>query len=371
MWTQHRRAWALIVLFAALLTMTACMPVTAAPVVGRAPKPAAKPVASAHPRALDGRGVGVSLYGSVLEWSQTDLRHDLDHVRGMGAKWVRVPFNWISIETQRGQYNWAPVDRVVAAANARHLHIEAVVSYTPQWARPAGRPGTDPPTNLNDYANFMSKIVARYAPRGVHTWEVWNEPNIASMWTPKPNAAAYTALLKKAYVAIKRSDRKSVVLTAGLSPAYNAPDGSQNSPVTFTRSIYRNHGGHSFDALALHPSTYPYRSTYRASWSAFQQAPQMHRIMQTFGDAKKKIWATEIGFPTGTSNVSVSEQTQAKDLVESLRAWNAYSFAGPVFVYSMRDEGPDRTDHYQNFGLVHTSGTPKPAYLALKRALLG
>jgi hypothetical protein len=97
----------------------------------------------------------------------------------------------------------------------------------------------------------------------------------------------------------------------------------------------------------------------------------MYGVMQTHGDAKKKIWATEIGFPTGVSSRAVSEQTQAKYLVESLRTWKAYAFAGPVFVYSMRDEGPNRADHYQNFGLVRTSGTPKPAFRALKDALLG
>jgi hypothetical protein len=95
----------------------------------------------------------------------------------------------------------------------------------------------------------------------------------------------------------------------------------------------------------------------------------MYAVMRTNGDARKKIWATEIGFPTGRSDVSVTEQTQAKDLVESLKTWQSYPFAGPVFVYSMRDEGPDTYDHYQNFGLVRTTGTPKPAYLALQRAI--
>jgi hypothetical protein len=217
----------------------------------------------------------------------------------------------------------------------------------------------------------MHQLVARYAPRGVHTYEVWNEPNLVSMWTPNPNAAKYAALLKVAYPAIKSADRNSTVLTAGLSPAWDAPDGLQIAPITFLNRLYAAGAGHSFDALAHHPSTYPYPSSYVAPWSAFQQAPQLAAIMRAHGDTTKKIWATEIGFPTGTSNVAVSESAQATDLVNGMRAWQHYAFAGPVFVYSMRDEGPNRSDPYQNFGLVHTIGTTKPAFIGLQRALLG
>src|SRR4051812_545275 len=362
--------WAVWAVVVALLA--GCSPVVApasSPV--RAPQRATTlPRPTSLSDRLDGREVGVSLYGSVLGWSRADLRRDLDRVRAMGATWVRVPFNWVTLEMHgRGQYNWGPGDAIVDEANARHLRVLAVVSYTPGWARPAGRPGTDPPTDLDDYARFMRAAATRYSPRGVHHWEVWNEPNLDSMWTPQPNAAKYTALLKKAYPAIKQADPRAVVLSAGLSPGYDAPDGSQIAPLTFVQRIYGNGGGPYFDAIGHHPSTYPYRSTYRASWSAFQQTATMFNIMRAHGDAQKKIWATEIGFPTGTNPRAVSEANQASYLLESLRTWTRYAYTGPVFVYSMRDEGPNRADHYQNFGLVRTSGTANPASLVLRRAL--
>jgi hypothetical protein len=93
--------------------------------------------------------------------------------------------------------------------------------------------------------------------------------------------------------------------------------------------------------------------------------------MRANGDRTKRIWAGEIGFPTGRSTAAVSDQSQAKYLVESLRSWTSFKFSGPVFVYSLRDEGADKWDHFQNFGLLRTNGTPKPAYTALQRALRG
>jgi polysaccharide biosynthesis protein PslG len=322
------------------------------------------------PRPLDGRNVGVSLYGSVFEWSSADLARDLDRIEHMGATWVRVPFNWVTLEMHgRGQYNWAPADALMRATNARHLRVLAVVSYTPAWARPAGRPATDPPTNLDDYARFVGALASRYGPRGLHHFEIWNEPNLTNMWTPKPDPARYTALLREADRAIKRADRRAVVLTAGLSPASDAPDGTQIAPVTFVTRMYASGARGAFDAIGHHPSTYPYRSTYVAPWSAFQQARQMYDVMRAHGDATKRIWASEIAFPTGRDPLAVTEQQQAKYLVEALQAWSAYRFSAPVFVYSMRDEGSDLRDRYQNFGLVHRNGAAKPAYLALRRAL--
>jgi hypothetical protein len=358
-----RGAARFVAVIAVAIVASLALPVLPASASASASKAAAAPV-------LDGRNVGVSLYGSVMEWSPADLARDLDRIGHMGATWVRVPFNWVTLEMHgRGQYNWSPADTLMRAANARHLHVLAVVSYTPAWARRPGRPATDPPTNLDDYARFVGALAARYGPRGLHHFEVWNEPNITSMWTPKPDAAKYTALLRKAYPAIKRADRRAVVLTAGLSPASNTSDGTQIAPVTFVTRVYASGGRGVFDAIAHHPSTFPYRSTYVAPWSAFQQARAMYDVMRAHGDAAKRIWASEIAFPTGRDPLAVTEQQQAKYLVESVRAWQAYRFSAPVFVYSMRDEGSDLRDRYQNFGLVHRNGAAKPAYVALRRAL--
>jgi hypothetical protein len=316
---------------------------------------------------------GVSLYGSVLTWSPAKLRQQLDLVRNMGATWVRVPMDWATLQMHgRGTYNWAPADFVVAEARKRHLRIMPVVSYTPSWARRPGRPGTDPPTNTTYYGQFLAQMAQRYSPKGIHYWEIWNEPNIQSMWTPRPNASQYVKLLKSAYYGLHTYDKHAVVITGGLSPALDARDRTQVSPYTFLSAMYRDGAHGFFNAVGLHPSTYPYPSTYSASWSTFSKgAPQLYNLMAHRHDANKHVWATEIGFPTGTDRVAVSEGEQGPYLVEGVRAWQRRAYSGPIFVYSMTDEGPNRADHYENFGLVRYNGTPKPAYAALRASLRG
>src|SRR5690242_9242743 len=133
------------VVFAAALALGGCVPVagrvptlvraaprTTAVVKPATTKPAAKKLPPAKPApVLNRANAGVSFYGSVLSWSRADLASDLDRVRAMGATWVRIPLNWVTLEQQRHQYNWGPADTIVAEAAARHLKIDAVVSYTP------------------------------------------------------------------------------------------------------------------------------------------------------------------------------------------------------------------------------------------------
>ncbi|MCU1429981.1 MAG: hypothetical protein JWL83_3981 [Actinomycetia bacterium] len=318
----------------------------------------------------DGREVGFSFYGGILANPRADVNADFDRAKATGATWVRLAFNWSTLEMHgKGQFNWGPSDALVSAANARGLKIDAVVSYAPFWARPGGSNDIAPPTNSNDYGDFLAAATARYAPLGVHTWEIWNEPNLFTMWSPKPDIAKYTSLLKAAYPRIHAIDSSATVLTGGTSPAWDAPDGSQYLPLTFLKGIYANGGKGYFDAVGHHPSTYPYSSNLVADWSSFQQSKLIYSYMVSQGDGAKKIWATEIGFPTGTDNRAVSELNEGKLYAESLEAWTAFSFHGPMFIYSVRDEGTNLADHYQNFGIMHVDGTPKAGYTRIVQAL--
>jgi polysaccharide biosynthesis protein PslG len=318
----------------------------------------------------DGRQVGFSLCGCVLSMPLAERNADLDRVKSTGATWVRLDFNWTTLEMHgKGDYNWAPADDLVRAANARGLRINAVVSYTPSWARPAGSNATTPPTRSADYAEFLGAAARHFAPMGVHTWEIWNEPNLYTMWSPRPDVVKYTEMLKLAYPAIKSADPSSTVITAGMSPAYDAPDGSQVLPLTWVKGMYANGAKGHFDAIGHHPSSFPYSSNYTASWNAFQQSTDIYSYMQSQGDGAKKIWATEITFPTGTDSKAVSETVQGARLAESLEAWHEFSFHGPIFIYTLRDSSNNTADRYAMSGVFHYDGSPKASVPRIIQAL--
>ncbi len=318
-----------------------------------------------------GSEVGFSQSHLILWESDADLAADLDAMQAVGAKWVRVDFDWSSIQpTSPTKWSWAPTDRVVNAARARGLEVLAMPAYTPPWARAAGTTDKYPPTNPDHYAAFVAAATARYKPLGVRHWEIWNEPNISMFWAPKPDAAAYTTLLGKAATAIRGVDPAAVVISAGLSPAPDASDGTLVSPLTFLRRMYDNGAGPSLDAVGHHPYSFPYEPMYPGSWNAFYTASEMHALMQQRGDGAKKIWATEVGFPTGTaSGRSVDEATQATRVRQLLSAWFDWSFHGPIFWFSMRDFSTNQSDYTSMFGLLRKDFSQKPAYAAMADVL--
>jgi polysaccharide biosynthesis protein PslG len=333
-----------------------------------------KPANSARTTATFDRA-GFSIGGGFHNESATEMGRDLDSMKAAGGRWARIDVNWAVIQAAgRSSYNWAPFDRVVSGARSHGLSVLAEIIYTPSWARPAGTTPETPPTSLADYANFARAAVARYAPLGVHAYEIWNEPNNAAFWAPKPDVARYTAMLRAAYPAINAADPSAVVVTGGTSPA--SDDGRNIAPVSFLRGIYANGGRGLFDAVGHHPYCYPAFPGAAQPWSAWYQMygtpTSLRSLMAGNGDSAKQIWATEFGAPTsGPGGSYVDEATQAAMLTRAFELYRTYTWAGPMFWYSARDLGTSAATRENFYGLLHRDFSAKPAYhafLAMTRA---
>ena len=237
-----------------------------------------------------------------------------------------------------------------------------LVAYTPTWARPEGTSDKHPPDDPAAFAAFAAQAALRYRSQGVHTWEIWNEPNLDVFWAPAPDPQAYAHLLAGAADAIREIDHAAVVLTAGLSPAADDADGSAIAPVSFLDALYEAGAADHFDAVAMHPYSYPLSPVDAVPLNHFVTVtPQLRDVMVAHGDDDKLIWATEYGAPTGTSNQAVDPAEQAAFLSEAFEQWIAWPWTGPLLVYSWRDRGTDEGEREDNFGLVDHDRRPKPA----------
>jgi cellulase (glycosyl hydrolase family 5) len=336
------------------------------------------PVTSNPTPAVTPDRAGFSSGGGILWESDSDLAHDLDAVASTGAKWLRLDFDWKSIQSQGPTYwRWDYQDRVVNAARARGLQVLAVPTYSPPWARQASCSSSMycPPANPASYATFVHALAARYAPLGVHAYEIWNEPNWAPWWIGAPNAPAYVAVLKAAYPAIHSADPDATVITGGLAPHgdLNANPTDPISPVNFLKAMYAAGAQGSFDAFGLHP--YPPLPSDPLSgkigWNALLQTSMEHDIMAAHGDGAKKIWGTEYGAPTGSSDPKVvSESAQAQYVATGLNYWASLSYTGPLFVDTIRDWSPSASNDWSAYmGLLHVDFSPKPALTTMKNTI--
>ncbi len=317
-----------------------------------------------------GQSAGFAQTSWTLLWgSDAEVDADLDAVAATGAKWLRFDFDWQSAEPTRGTYRWKYIDRVVNKARARGLRILATPAYTPTWARPAGTSDKHGPTDPTAYAAFVKAAAQRYAPLGVHHWEIWNEPNISEFWQPVPNVAHYAALLRASAAAIRSVDPKAVIVSAGLAPAADTADGHFVSPRTFLSRLYQAGAGPSFDAVGMHPYAWPYGISAVGDWNQWYSLPKTYDIMVANGDGAKRIWATEYGAPTGSSTRAVSDADQARFVKEAFADWATKPWAGPIMWYSFRDTGTNPADLGENFGLVRKDFSAKPALAEFTRAM--
>jgi hypothetical protein len=350
-----------------------------APAPAPAPPPAAAPTA-ASAGTIPAAKVGFSTSGMFLWETDAALKADFDAIAATGATWVRVSFDWNSAQPagpDPAKSQWAAEDRVVQAARSRGLQVLGLVAYTPPWARQSkalcpAQTQFCPPERASDYAAFVAAAAARYAPMGVHTWEIWNEPNWDPWWASAAgaDAAAYVTLLQAAYPAIHRADPVAGVVTGGLAPHgdLGANPNDPRHPVNFLKAMYAAGAKGFFDAVGNHPyPPLPYDPTSgMVGWNALLYTQTVHDVMAANGDGAKQVWGTEWGAPTGTSSMSVSEASQADFMGKELRQWATYAFAGPLFTHEIRDQSSDAASWSDNLGLQHLDGTAKPALAALR-----
>lgn len=308
--------------------------------------------------------VGISPGFVVADLPPEQLRADLEAVHRLGARWVRVDLSWERIAPTPSSRDWSDADRLLDAADAAGLRVLAVVGYRPAWgtrddgsADPAG------------FAGFVGEAARRYRSQ-VDAWELWNEPNLQRFWTASPDPAAYARLVDAAAREVREHDPASSVVLGGLSPAVDAEDGSQMSPITFLRGVYDAGLDRSlFDAVSVHPYSYPALPSGDQDWNTFNRLPDIHDVMVQAGDGAKPLWLTEYGAPTGASDRAVSSRRQARMMVGAYRQAVRLPYVGALFLYSLRDTSTDTTDPEAGFGLLGHSGRAKPAYTALRREL--
>jgi hypothetical protein len=313
---------------------------------------------------------GLSPGFGLASLGPSELEATMDAIAATGVRWLRVDFDWSVIQAGGpGSYDWVRTDRVVKAAAARHLSIIALVTYTPEWARPFGTPDKNPPSNPDDFSRFVSTAAQRYASLGVTTWEIWNEPNVATFWYPRPDPEGYTALLVRAAAAIRAVEPHATIISGGLAPASDKASGSQVDVRTFLTRVYAAGGGGSFDAVGLHPYSFPQLPGFPADYNTFLAAPGLYQVMVDHGDAAKPIWGTEIGAPTEGGGGSVSEAVQAQIVAQAYERWTAWKFTGPLIWFSYADAGFDAANRDEHFGLIDAQGRRKPGFDAFLRVV--
>ena len=306
-----------------------------------------------------------------------------------GFHWIRQEFPWEDIEIHgKGDFEdrrhepyrsaWEKYDQIVDLADEYGQQIIARLSNPPAWSRAMGDEAGAfaPPDDLEDYGDFVEAVVRRYRDR-IHTYQIWNEPNIYPEWGERPvSPEEYTELLKVGYTRVKAACPECVVLSGAL--AQTIPLGPRDlTDLIFLQRMYDAGAGDYFDVLAMQGYglwSGPTDRRMRPRVLNFSRPLYLREIMVENGDENKPIWITEMNWNAPPDDVpdrpfgAVTLEQQARYAVEAFqRAQQEWPWLGVVNVWFFKratDTETDQAMYY--FRLVEADFTPMPVYHALE-----
>jgi polysaccharide biosynthesis protein PslG len=237
----------------------------------------------------------------------------------VGVGFVRSSFDWSLIEPSppaggRHTYDFSSLDQWVGVLAQHRLRWLPTVKGgpIPSWAASPSAPkecGTNaPPDGTASYAALMGALADRYGRDGsfwaehpdlpyqpIADYEVWNEPNFARLWCPRPDPAAYARLYLAARAAIHDADPDATVLVGGLA-AFPTDDPGPPAKTSYRTFLTEATAavpslGAKVDAVAVHP----YGKDPAAVVAALEG---MRAALDDAGMGQAPMLADEIGWHT-------------------------------------------------------------------------
>ena len=255
----------------------------------------------------------------------------------LGVAMSRGDILWKAVEPKPGVWDFARWDRISDAAAEAGVELLAILDYNPPWLNvPEGKG-----TVAEKWLERVRKTVAHYHKR-IHTWDIWNEPNLT--WHGSKEELAELGV--RACRIIKEIDPKATVIY---------PSVSGTSVMGWLKPL---DGKFPFDALSVHPYCRPEPPE---SIHLRQQMLDLRQWMKAHGE-NKPVWIGEVGWPTSTDKLGVSETQQAAYLARLFVL--GLSAQVQKIVYYQPFSGRERGHHERQYGFLHNDHSPKPAALA-------
>ena len=315
------------------------------------------------------KGIGIQPVNPFWRSNLREAEDSYSKIAGAGFQWVRITASWHRIQSSKnGRYDWQDIDDAVALAKKYNLKVLMQISGAPEWATGADKLSAAEKNALNarkiwvasfaplqqydnDFSNFVTALVKRYASQGVIDYEFWNEPGNPEFWhdtiqNPRPNPEHYTDLLKIAYTAAHDAHNDVNVMAGGMTVGASNSATGYVGPMEFLERIYRAGAKGYFDGLSHHPYGI-YARTFRdngwANMIGDVVAPgggekTLYQIMSEHGDGNKKIWITEVGIDAAYPGVE--ETKQANVISKILDQYQKSNIYGPLIFYQAKDRKP-------------------------------
>ncbi|MCX7014179.1 MAG: cellulase family glycosylhydrolase [Candidatus Sumerlaeota bacterium] len=319
------------------------------------------PLEESEPKGPSPFGVCTHLQGANYPLEALEL------IARAGIAHIRDEMSWPSPEKEKGTFVFPPrLDEYIDRARSFGIQPLIILDYANRLYDDGNYPTS--PEAIAGFARYASQVANRFKGR-VKYYEVWNEYTGGCGMKGKPRSVpeVYARMIEPVYKAVKEADPDATVVGIG-------GDNPREEKHCQAMARMLKAGAAPFmDAASVHPYRYPQSPESTDLMSVLRKAED---IVKSAG-GQKRLWITEVGWPTQLDPRGVSEQVQAQMLARTFLLALASGCVDKIFWYDFRDDGLERPYNEHNFGIVHNQAfnlAPKPAYLAcaaLIRVLAG
>ena len=297
-------------------------------------------------------GLGVNIHFTDPQPGEVKM------IAAAGFRWVRMDFKWDATERERGRYDFAEYDRLLAALDESKIRALFILDYgNPLYDK--GAPPRTPETR-QAFARWAVAAAKHFSNRG-GLWEIYNEPNHALFWPPRPNANEYAELA----LAVGRAFRAEVPTEKLVGPAVSEMD------FAFLETCFKAGLLDYWSAVSVHPYLRTDPEGAAVEYCRLRKMIESYRTARGGEQAEIPIISGEWGYSSAWRGMSEEKQgiVVARELLTNLANGIPLSIW-----YDWRDDGSDPNEPEHHFGLVKNAYQPgndqvfepKAAYLAVK-----
>jgi hypothetical protein len=289
-----------------------------------------------------------------------------DEVKMIGAagfRWIRMDFKWDLTETEKGTYDFSPYDRLMTALEPFKIRTLFILDYSNPLYDDGAAPRSEAARKA--FARWAVAAGKHFANRGA-LWEIWNEPNHALFWSPKPDVQNYIALA----AAVGKSFREEIPNEQLIGPATSGID------FDFLEACFKGGLLEYWSFVSVHPYRRTEPESAAEDYCRLRELINLYapRLPTSGNDAARKridIISSEWGYSALWRDMS--PEAQAQMLSRSMLTNLGNGIALSIW-YDWQDDGLDPKEPEHHFGTVLNSYykgrdpvyEPKPAYLAIK-----
>lgn len=263
-------------------------------------------------------------------------------LRKLGITMSRMDIPWHLLEPEPGRWMFDSYDRIAADSRRDGVLILAILGTNPKWLELPDGQGTDP----EKFLDYIRRTVTRYR-NDIFFWDLWNEPQ----FTWSGSKAEFGRVMLEAYRIIKEVQPESTVV-------FNGHPFEEELRSYTLENLAPLNGAIPFDALGIHPYSRP-RSPDANRF--LERMSTIHTLLERIAPGKE-LWISELGWPTSTDALGVSELEQAAYLQRA--ALLGLAAGVKKFVWYQPYSGESPTYHESEYGLFRFDLTPKPALAA-------